>query len=55
MTSPLPSLLEKAITLRHDYASQGSASRTYLYNTPYESTFRLFNGFHEGYPKIKYL
>lgn len=52
MTGILPSLLEKALTLRHDFATQDSASRAPLIDSRHESAFRLFNGFHEGFPSL---
>jgi len=41
MTNPLLSLLEKAVL-----------SRTPLFEDRHENAFRLFNGFHEGYPDL---
>lgn len=41
MTHPLLSLLEKAVL-----------SRTHLFDERHENAFRLFNGFHEGYPDL---
>jgi 23S rRNA (cytosine1962-C5)-methyltransferase len=41
MTQPITSLLEQAIS-----------SRTYLFDAPHDSAFRLFNGFYEGYPDL---
>ena len=37
----IASLLEQAVS-----------SRTYLFDEPHESAFRLFNGFYEGYPDL---
>jgi 23S rRNA (cytosine1962-C5)-methyltransferase len=39
--SNISSLLEKALS-----------SHTHLFEEPYESAFRLFNGFYEGYPDL---
>ena len=52
MASSLKPLLEKAITLRHGFASQDNASRLALFGSPHESAFRLFNGFVEGCPDL---
>jgi len=41
MTNPLLPLLEKAVL-----------SRTHLFEDRHENVFRLFNGFHEGYPDL---
>ena len=41
MTSPLPSLLEKALR-----------ARAHLFDERHESAFRLFNGFYEGCPDL---
>lgn len=41
MTGSLPSLLEKAI-----------GARAHLFDPRHESAFRLFNGFHEGFPDL---
>jgi 23S rRNA (cytosine1962-C5)-methyltransferase len=49
MTSPLLSLLDRALALRQ---AQDSTSRAPLFEPRHETAFRIFNGFYEGFPPL---